>query len=156
MVLLAVAVVIPGIGVTSAEPAMVNIAFDADLDAVAARYVCVAKADNPHWSRKGRGETVLIKTRVTCSGPGAAQVRLVGTLSSSSQEGGPYRNRVSSDETRLVASDGTEQTFYTPRLDGPKVRGSAWYRATITATVVAPVSSGPWTATSKEVWVPTP
>lgn len=156
VVLASLAAVLPGITVTPASPVVVRIAFHTNPASAAAQYSCVALADNPHWSTKQRGGTVLFKTRVTCTGPGPAQVRIVGTLASAAEQGGPYKNVASSDETQSVSNiEGRETTFYTPAKGAPKVTGSAWYRGQITAQVVGPVASGTWTATSNDVLVQT-
>lgn len=100
---------------------------------------------------------MVVKTRVTCTGPTPVQVRVIGKLVSGGLQFGPTTTRASSDQTQGVANDGnTITTYYTPMRNEPGVRGSGWYTGSITAEVVAPVASGPWSAASGEVWVTTP
>lgn len=154
MVLAVLAAVLPGATITPAAPPVVRIVFDTHPASAPVRYSCVALANDPHWSGKERGGTVLFKTKVTCTGPGSAAVRIVGTLASAPAEGGPYKNVARSDQTQEVEI-GKNTVFYTPPQTDPNVTGNGWYRGQITAQVVGPVPSGSWTATSHDRWVDT-
>jgi hypothetical protein len=119
--------------------------------------------ENPHFSR-GAG-SVIFKTRITCVGDSPpVEVRVRGTLGSvaggspGSPAQGPPVTRATSDLVQVVPMGGTV-TYYTPELDGPKVRGSATYVGNVLGEIVGPpgvVTSGPNRAGSNYTHVTDP
>jgi len=136
--------------------------------AAASTVVCDAALENPHYS--GGAESVIFKTRVTCSGNGLSivQVRIRGTLGSicgAPPRGGPAQGplvlRATSDQIQNVTVNGGFTTYYTPMAGpgNPKVRGSGWYQGDVSGKIVGPpgiVSDDPPRAFSNRVWVNDP
>ncbi len=125
--------------------------------------VCDAAVENPHFSR-GAG-SVIFKTRITCRGDAPpVQFRLRGTLGSvaggapGNPAQGPPVSRATSDQTQTIPM-GATVTYYTPKLDGPKVHGSATYSGFLVGELVGPpgvVSDGPSNARSNSTYVSDP
>lgn len=84
----------------------------------AAKFICKAKADRPHWSKGAK--SVIYKTRVECAGSvPSVKVHCKGQLIYS--VGGGPSTAATSSETQIVKTDGTKATFYTPEKGGKKV-----------------------------------
>ena len=116
--------------------------------------VCEARPNNPHWSRNGR--SVIFKTRVTCRGTiPQVHVRVRGQLV---RNPGSSKARVVavSNETRVIRTNGSTATYYTPKLRGKKVRGTARYQGRITVRITSPTPGSVGSARSKVVRVTTP
>ena len=92
------------------------------------------------------------------------QLRLEGNLGSvsgghpDSPAAGPPVTRATSDQIQTIPM-GTTVTYYTPELDGPKVRGSASYQCSVLGSIVGPpgiVVDPPQRATSNRIYVTDP
>ncbi|MBH1936064.1 hypothetical protein I5Q34_17610 [Streptomyces sp. AV19] len=111
---------------------------------------CTAKADTPHWSRGAR--SVIYKTRVTCKGNvSRVHVKVRGWLIYSS--GGGPSTAATSNETRVIATNGRAATYYTPKVRGKKVRWSGKFQGSSTVQITSPVRGTKGTTTSKAQFV---
>lgn len=126
-------------------------------------------AQGPHWSDPLRGNTVLFKTRVRCSGDTIPIVRFNGRLLFSPEglpgapTNAPLRVVAESpppgspaQEEAVPPGDPKGKTFYTPIAGTQFVKGSGTYQGEAFAQVVAPQVSPQYHAFSVKRYVLTP
>lgn len=110
---------------------------------------CNVTADSPHNSRGAGGH--IYKSRVSCSGSGSGvppqvTIRVKGALRydaanyAGDTSGGISWSTVrSSEETRIVNTNNTTYTFYTPRTGTSGATAKGHYQGSTTVEILSPV-----------------
>jgi hypothetical protein len=108
-----------------------------------AKYSCVGKTNNPHWSRGTGG--VIAKTVVTCSGPnGNIPVRVLSLLGKTSQNSVASLQIVAESnyvQNIPVGALGQPRTWYVPAEGAPRISGDAYFRASHSVAGAPPLST---------------
>lgn len=109
---------------------------------------CNITADNPHNSTGAKGH--IFKSRVSCTGtagsPASITIRVRGALmydqanySGDTSGGISWSAARSSTETRIVRTDGTVNTFYTPQTGTTGATARGHYQGSSTVEILTPV-----------------
>ncbi|SCK44776.1 hypothetical protein H181DRAFT_03964 [Streptomyces sp. WMMB 714] len=128
---------------------------DGDVSTKRTRWAkCTGTVNNPHWSKGGK--SVIFKTRLSCKGNiPRVHVRVRGQLLKCPGLC-PPSTVATSDETKTVAVNGGNVTYYTPKPKGKKIRGDGSYQGKVTMQITSPFPGTKGSAGSKLVKVDTP